>query len=763
MTIKIPQAPPKRNKYLTFDIECFYNYFLCTFVDIATGDVIDEVELWNNNIVNSKHTSEYVTALITNNTLISFNGNKYDILILSAFMAGKLNVELKVMTNDIINNRVMPWVFETKYQVKLLSHLNHIDLIEPAFGVASLKVYGARLEFPRLQEIPTPINTIVTLHHRSNLKSYCINDNDVTFKLYECLRPAIDLRVTMGDIYGFDMRSLSDAQIGERVMVSECKRLTKIELKKADLKNYPLSFIYKAPSWISFTSDKLQNQLTLVESLIYNINPITGKTIVPDELGIVPFWGEGCECEGSTIDATLIRDTKRISDLNKQYKGVLAKDKPIEIKDELKNLKLSNKTLKIRRAEILTKQYNFQIGGVHSQNDSGTYYANSTYEIFEIDVGSFYPWIILNAGYFISQMGGDNFRKVYGSLVDQRMKAKERVNEIQTMLLDDECDNRESLTSEMEADKIIIATVKIVLNGFYGKLSSHYSKVYAPNLLVSVTLTGQLAIMMLLEKLHEKGLRVLSANTDGINVRIKTADRAWVDNMVNEWCVSTGFTMDYNHYNMIGYRDVNNYFYQHADGYMHGIGIFAGDSIRKSPDRAICRDAIFAWVKNNIDVETTIHNTSSIHPFMTLKKASGGCNKDGVDLGGTVRWYRSTSTNTPILNNKSGNIVAGSTNGMPCLDIPDDLPTDIDYDYYIDETYRLMAFVGMLTDELTYLTSDDDDDEGWVDRTPFCEIDLDGLVVISKEEFMIRIGVTSANVKKYNIPFNTVDTLGHYA
>lgn len=59
-------------------------------------------------------------------------------------------------------------------------------------------------------------------------------------------------------------------------------------------------------------------------------------------------------------------------------------------------------------------------------------------------------------------------------------------------------------------------TFKIVLNGTFGKLGSKYSFLYSPNLMIQVTITGQLALLMLIEALEAAGISVVSANTDGI-------------------------------------------------------------------------------------------------------------------------------------------------------------------------------------------------------------------------------------------------------
>ena len=42
-------------------------------------------------------------------------------------------------------------------------------------------------------------------------------------------------------------------------------------------------------------------------------------------------------------------------------------------------------------------------------------------------------------------------------------------------------------------------TLKICVNGSFGKLGSKFSFLYAPELLIQTTMTGQLALLMLIE------------------------------------------------------------------------------------------------------------------------------------------------------------------------------------------------------------------------------------------------------------------------
>ena len=60
-------------------------------------------------------------------------------------------------------------------------------------------------------------------------------------------------------------------------------------------------------------------------------------------------------------------------------------------------------------------------------------------------------------------------------------------------------------------------------------------------------------------------------------------------------------------------------------------------------------------------------------------------NKDGVLLGKAIRWYHSTATMTAIHYAKNNNKVPKSDGAKPVMNYPDKLPSDIDYQFYIQE------------------------------------------------------------------------------
>src|SRR6478609_3841680 len=77
----------------------------------------------------------------------------------------------------------------------------------------------------------------------------------------------------------------------------------------------------------------------------------------------------------------------------------------------------------------------------------------------------------------------------------------------------------EELEIERKRCSVEADSKKIEINGSFGKFGSKWSALYSPDLLIQVTITGQLCLLMLIEQLEAAGVQVCSANTDGIVMR----------------------------------------------------------------------------------------------------------------------------------------------------------------------------------------------------------------------------------------------------
>lgn len=325
--------------------------------------------------------------------------------------------------------------------------------------------------------------------------------------------------------------------------------------------------------------------------------------------------------------------------------------------------------------------YKLGIGGLHSQEKSIAHIADENYFIADTDATSYYPKLILNAGITPENLG-HQFLIVYNDLVEQRVRAKHE-------------------------GKVAIAEVlKIVVNGTFGKLGSVWSIMYAPNLMIQVTITGQLSILMLAERFELNGIEVTSVNTDGIVVKCLRTKEALFKQIVAQWQKDTGFITEEVRYKATYSRDINNYIAVYETPQKGKLfktkGAYGKTAPKKNAVNEICIDAIKALIRDGTPIDVTIRNCRDLTRFTTMRHVNGGAVKiwdeetpgSNEYLGKVIRWYYATNVKGEIIYAKTGNKVPRSEGAMPCMDLPDEFPADVDYDWYENETRSILDKIG---------------------------------------------------------------------
>ncbi len=179
-------------------------------------------------------------------------------------------------------------------------------------------------------------------------------------------------------------------------------------------------------------------------------------------------------------------------------------------------------------------------------------------------------------------------------------------------------------------------------------------------------------------------------------------------------------------------------------------GAYADPGLAKNPTNIICVDAVKAYLAEGVPLERTIRQCADIRKFVTVRAVQGGgywvkdtitaetvgakrlaleragwvgegkgktevwyepCGDNvprGVDealkyirgelpreyLGKAVRWYYGVGQRGHIATNQGG-LVARSEGAKPCMELPDVLPPDIAYDWYVAEAEDLLRQLGV--------------------------------------------------------------------
>jgi len=153
--------------------------------------------------------------------------------------------------------------------------------------------------------------------------------------------------------------------------------------------------------------------------------------------------------------------------------------------------------------------------------------------------------------------------------------------------------------------------------------------------------------------------------------------------------------MEYTEYRALYSINVNNYLAVKPDGKVKGKGQFAIGGLAKNPTNTISVKAAIAYLTQQTPVQNTILHCQDIQDFVTLRTVKGGAVKDGQAIGKSIRWYHATSTMTAIHYQTNNNKVPKSDGAKPVMDYPDTLPTDIDYQFYIQEAKNIIKSTGV--------------------------------------------------------------------
>lgn len=584
------------------DIECYTNYFLIAIKSLATGKVVTfERSDWADFDV------EQLNSVLRKYTIITFNGNRYDILLLKGAIAGLDNAKLKELSDNIIVNNMRAWDTESKYNLPQCKYIDHIDLIDVAPGKASLKIYGGRLHSKRMQDLPIEPSAIIKQDERELLTTYCINDLDTTMDLFYKLSDQVDLRKKMGEELGMDLRSKSDAQIAESVIKKQIEAIKGTKIYRPELPD-SYSFNYVAPKFIKFKHPELVNALEVFKSEAFTLNE-KGDAAEPEKVG----------------------------------------------------------KLKVKINQTV---YQLGIGGIHSCEKTVNYIAGNDYILVDRDVTSYYPNIILNQRLYPKHIGTE-FLTAYKSIVEKRIHAKRT------------------------GDKVTDASLKIVINSSFGKFGNRWSALYSPDLLIQTTVTGQLALLMLIEALEDAGIQVVSANTDGIVIYCHKRNQAALFSIIAAWEETTGFNTEETAYTALYSRDINNYVAFKPSGSYKAKGAYADAELSKTPTAQICVQAVVDHLQLDVPIETTIRSCQDARMFVSVRSVTGGAVKGNVYLGKAVRWYYAKGETGSINYKKNGNKVAMTDGAKPLMLLPNEPPEDIDHQWYIAKAHSILADLGV--------------------------------------------------------------------
>jgi hypothetical protein len=334
--------------------------------------------------------------------------------------------------------------------------------------------------------------------------------------------------------------------------------------------------------------------------------------------------------------------------------------------------------------------YSFMKGGLHTENKPKIFEADEDYLIIDWDVSSYYPAIIINSGRYPAHLGKE-FLRGYTQMFEKRLELK-------------------PLAKKDKKIKGIVGALKLAVNSVYGKSSDMQSWIYDKQLTMFTCITGELSLMMLIEKYETNNIHVISANTDGVTIMVKKTDLALMNSINTWWQELTSYELERTDYQKIIFSTVNDYLAIKTDGEIKKKGDFLTDfELHKNKSARIVPLALEQYFVHNIPVEHTIRSHNNIFDFCLRQKASKDFHYEGIIrstgektiYNKLIRYYISNSgqkllkiKNPECQSNAASisQVEAGEWLATVCNHLSKDHPLDnINHSYYIERCERLIS------------------------------------------------------------------------
>jgi hypothetical protein len=549
-------------KIYCYDIETYPNLFAIGFKELDTG-IRKTFTIWSNpdNREDFINQIEELTNFLLYNVkrVIGYNNFAFDDVLVNFLLFERERLkggdplricdELKQLANKaiIIQNAKGTGFEQLIRKYKKFTYINSTDLMMLFNTIEriSLKQMGVNLKWPNIIDLPYHESSYLDREQMHKVLEYLDNDVDITEAVFINQKDEIQLRAAM------TMRM-------KIPLLNSCRT----DIAKEVLMHYLVKETGKSRKQIK-KGRTFYDKIALKDCVIPKIKLITkeGKQL----LKVI---------ENTVIDPNII-----------ESKG--KKKKQFEF---------------IYKSKYVS--HTIGLGGIHSNNPSEILKETENFIYLDIDVNSYYPYLMVNEQFYPKQIG-HAFIPIYNNnILIPRMEAK-RLSKT---------DSRYAIDAD---------TLKIVANGTFGLTKSIHSFLYDPKVTIQTCLNGELLLIMLLEwiEAYTKALIVYS-NTDGLTIRIPIMEYQKVLNICKRWEAYTNLGLEYTEYSKLVMLNVNNYLIVLKNGSVKVKGSAFNNkiAISKGYEYPILSAALYDYYVYNIPVDETILKCKDIYMFMKSQR-----------------------------------------------------------------------------------------------------------------------------------------------
>ena len=372
-----------------------------------------------------------------------------------------------------------------------------------------------------------------------------------------------------------------------------------------------------------------------------------------------------------------------------------------QLQDLLKDMKKvviyrTNKDSFEKVIQFYGTTYTIATGGLHSQDRPAVLTSTDKYTYVHYDISSFYPSVMVAYNIAPKHLNNNVFVKMVDYFRLTRIKCKHTKDE-------------DGLVVAGVHNKLAAEALKIVINAIYGKFGFEMFFLFDRFAQMQVTINGQLMVMMVVEALELDGIHVVSANTDGIIVKLPKDKEEDFKRITDDWCAQNKLGADSERYKLFVTRDINNYFdIQSNDKVEYKGGLDPKQylkDLKKGYDMPVVAKAVFEYFAHGTPVMETLRNHKDILDFcktqnvgkqfeVVYQKVENGKVID-VHSQRHVRFYVSTKGVIIMKENVNSNQRSVLASGKPViilnkLDDKDISLRNIDYKYYYEEAYKII-------------------------------------------------------------------------